>query len=401
MSPIPVYLDNAATSWPKPPAVATAMADFLAGFAGNPGRGGHRFAREAAVPLEACRESLAAMIGAPEAVRVVLTHGCTDAVNQAIHGVLRAAVRCFSAGRPHVVCSSVEHNAVLRTLGCYVETDEIDLTTVGCDGTGLTDPDEFLAACGPRTVLTCLSHASNATGTLQPVGVIGRGLRHRAPMAQFLVDAAQTLGHVPVDVLADEIDLLSIAGHKGLLGPTGTGALYVGPRVWPDDPAERRFFCERRGGTGAIASGLHMPAELPDALEAGTTNAVGFAGLRAAMGCSLPDRHAHEIRMTAMAIDGLTAIPGVTLYGPGAMHGRTPVVLFNARGVPARELACELDARFGVAARGGTHCAPLLHNAIGTGTGGAVRISPGFATTAEELGVFLAGVDALARSGVR
>lgn len=401
MPPSPVYLDNAATSWPKPPAVAEAMSGFLAGFAGNPGRGGHRFARDAALPLEACREALASMIGAVEKIRVVLTHGCTDAVNQAVHGVLRAAVRCSNSGRPHVVCSSIEHNAVLRTLGCYVETDEIDLTTVGCDGTGLTDPDEFLEACGPRTVLACLSHASNATGTLQPVGVIGRGLGGRAPMAQFLVDAAQTLGHVPVDVRADGIDLLSIAGHKGLLGPTGTGALYVGPRVWPEDPDQRRFFCERRGGTGAIASGLQMPAELPDALEAGTTNAVGFAGLLAGIGAPLPGRHAHEMRMTALALDGLASIPGVTLYGPGGGLGRTPVVLFNVSGIPARELACELDTRFGVAVRGGTHCAPLLHKAIGTGAGGAVRISPGFATTDEELGALLASVDALARSAVR
>lgn len=380
-----IYLDNAATSWPKPAVVGEAMVRFLDRHAGNPGRGGHRLAREAAEPAEQAREMLAAMLNAPTRERVVLTHGCTDAVNTAIHGVLRGMIMCPDAGRPHVITSSVEHNAVLRTLQCYAESNDIELAIASCDSTGWTDPAEIWRLLREDTALVCLSHASNAAGTIQPVREVGAAVRHSTARGLLLVDAAQTVGHVALDMQADHADLISVAGHKGLLGPTGTGALLVGERAWPDDPRKRSFFCERRGGTGAAGQGMRMPDVLPDALEAGTINAVGFAGLLAGMQHEMPGRHQHELDMTQRLLDGLGAIRGVRLQGIAGTQGRTAVVLFVVEGWHPRELAVVLDQQHGICARGGTHCAPLLHEALGNGDRGALRVSPGWATTPLEI----------------
>lgn len=400
MKAAPIYLDNAATSWPKPPAVAAAMAEFLETSAGNPGRGGHVLSRRSGDVVEAARETLADRIGASEPRRVVLTHGCTDAVNIAIHGVLGARLRCDPERKPSVVMSAAEHNAVVRTCYCYANDGAIDLRVVPCDGRGLVDPEEMLAACTECTALVCLTHASNAIGTIQDLGAVAAGLRDRAPHALLLADAAQTVGHVPIDVEASGVDLFSIAGHKGLRGPTGTGALYVGPRAYPDDPGETRLFCLRRGGTGIAAPGTRMPDELPDALEAGTANAVGFAGLLAAMD-SIDDaarraHAAHEAELTERLIDGLDAIGGVRRYGLDAGPERTAVVLFNIEGRHPREVADELDGRDSICVRGGTHCAPLLHETIGTGEAGAVRASPGPETTGADIDALLRAVERIA-----
>lgn len=395
-----IYLDNAATSWPKPPEVADAMVRFLAEKAGNPGRGGHRLSRDAGDVVEHARERLAALINAPCARRVVLTHGCTDSINLAIHGVLRGALRGRLDHKPHVVVTSIEHNAVLRTAHCYDADHVIDLTIVPCNGQGLIDPAAIGAACRERTLLVCVAHASNAVGTIQDVAEITRQVRGVAPRALVLVDSAQTAGHVPIDVQAAGIDLLAIAGHKGLRGPTGTGALYVGPRAYSDDHADERVFCERRGGTGMRGVGLEMPTELPDALEAGTSNAVGFAGLLAAMDAARPDAHAREMALTARLLEGLGAIPGVRLFGLPTAEGRTPVVLFNVEGWNAREAGAELDRRWHVCVRGGVHCAPLLHQSMITGDEGAVRASPGAATTDDEVDTLIDAVAELAKSPV-
>lgn len=392
-----IYFDNAATSWPKPLEVSEAMASFLRDSAGNPGRGGHELARRASETVEAARAVLAGLVSAADARRVVLTHGCTDALNMAIHGVLRSAMpAACCTGKPRVVCSCLEHNAVLRTLHCYEAEGVIDVDVVGCDGEGLVDPEEYLSRCDERTVLACLTHASNVIGTVQEVGVIGVGLRERSPGALYLVDAAQTIGHLPIDAEAGCADLMAIAGHKGLRGPTGTGALYVGPRAFPDDPEEPRLFCERRGGTGMIGLGLEMPGELPDALEAGTANAVGFAGLLAGIEAKCPGEHEAELGLTGALLDALSSIDGVTVYGRRGLEKRTSVVLFNVDGVHPREVARVLDADHGIAVRGGVHCAPLAHKAIGTGDDGAVRASVGPCNTMEEIGALRDALVAIA-----
>lgn len=397
MKPGLLYLDNAATSWPKPPEVADAMCSFLATQAGNPGRGGHRMAREAASVVEQARVKLGELINAPCPNRMVLTHGCTDSVNLAVHGVLRGAMRSGCGNKPHAVMTSIEHNAVLRTLSCYARDGLIDVSLVECDGQGRVDPAGFAAEVNDRTILACLSHASNALGTIQDVGAAALAVRQKNPDTLFMVDAAQTVGHLSIDVQKLDVDLLAIAGHKGLRGPTGTGALYVSDRAYPDDCAKARVFCERRGGTGAVAPGLEMPTTLPDALEAGTSNAVGFAGLLAAMNAKTASHHDHEMGLTRRLLDGLGSIGGITLYGLDGIKGRMPVVLFNMDGVAARELAAGLDAEEDIAVRGGVHCAPLVHQTIGTAPDGAVRASPGPTTTAEEIDRFLGVIERYAR----
>ncbi len=391
-----IYLDNAATSWPKPDCVGEAMVDFLTHRAGNPGRGGHRLAREASQVLEEVRERLAGLVNAPCPQRMILSHGCTDALNLAIHGVLRADMRNRCDGtKPHVVTTAIEHNAVLRTLHCYATSDLITMTIVPCDKQGYVHADKLIEACTDCTALMTLSHASNVLGTIQPIEATIKAVRAHDPEILIMVDAAQTAGHFPIDVQGWDIDLLPLAGHKGLRGPTGTGGLYVSPRAYPDECDKTRVFCQRRGGTGSMAPGLEMPTKLPDALEAGTSNAVGFAGLIAAIDALTHEVHEHEMAMTDQVLKGLHAIPSVTIYGLPTIVGRTPVVLFNIEGTHPRDVMTTLDAEHGIAVRGGVHCAPLLHEAIGTGSDGGVRVSPGSGTSAKQIDIFLDAIRAM------
>lgn len=367
------------------------MVDFLNTRAGNPGRGGHILARAADDTIEEARFKIAKLINAPSPSRVVLTHGCTDALNLAIHGVIRAAQIAGCDAPVKIVASVLEHNAVLRTLHCYQAHDAIELITVECDEFGRTDPSHLAAACNSDTAMVCLTHSSNAMGTIQPLKEAFEAVGKVAPDALTLVDSAQTLGHVPVDVQAMGIDLMAIAGHKGLGGPTGTGALYISDKAFPDSCQSRspRIYCHRRGGTGSKAPGLEMPSQLPSALEAGTTNAVGFAGLIAAIDAADPGVHDHEMTLTAQIIDGLNEIDGVTIYGMPGIDGRTPVVLFNLDGVPSRQVADTLDREYNIASRAGSHCAPLAHIALGNGDDGGIRVSPGPTTRAHEIDLFL------------
>jgi cysteine desulfurase family protein len=394
MSECFLYLDNAATSWPKTPCVGEAMVDFLDTKAGNPGRGGHKLSRAAGDVVEEARFKIARLINAPSPSRVVLTHGCTDALNLAIHGVIRASQRAGCDGPIRVVTSVVEHNAVLRTLHCYASDNKIELVFVDCDKQGRVDPSDVAKACSDCTALVCLTHASNAVGTIQPIKESITAVRKVSPDALVLVDCAQTLGHFPVDVQEMGIDLLAMAGHKGLGGPTGTGALYLSCKAFPDNctTEQPRVFCERRGGTGSKAPGLEMPTNLPDALEAGTANAVGFAGLNAAMDSMSPENHQHEMKLTAQILDGLSSIDRVTIYGTPGVEGRTPVVLFNVDSIPARSIADILDRKYSIATRAGSHCAPLAHHALGNGEDGGVRVSPGPMTTSDDINRFLEAI---------
>ncbi len=394
-----LYLDNAATSWPKPTCVGEAMLDFIENKAGNPGRGGHSLSRAAGDVVEEARFKIAKLINAPSPSRVVLTHGCTDALNLAIHGVIRAAQRHGCDEPIRIVSSVVEHNAVLRTLHCYAADKKIDLVLVESDDRGYTDPEAIAKACTPSTALVCLTHASNAVGTIQPIEEAIKAVSAVAPDALVLVDSAQTLGHIPIDVQAIGIDLLAIAGHKGLGGPTGTGALYLSCKAFPDNCAkdEARVFCERRGGTGSIAPGLEMPTQLPDALEAGTSNAVGFAGLNAAMDALTLEAHEHEMKLTSMILDGLRAIDNAIIYGVDGIEGRTPVVLFNIEGISPRKVGDILDKQHNIAVRGGIHCAPLTHHALGNTDQGGVRVSPGRTTTTEEVNRFIEIITEIAK----
>ncbi|MCA9293274.1 MAG: aminotransferase class V-fold PLP-dependent enzyme [Phycisphaerales bacterium] len=388
-----VYLDHAATSWPKAPGVAEAMSKFLAEDAGNPGRGGHALAQAAQRVMDETRAGLAKLVNAESPDRIVLTYGCTDALNLAIHGVVTWAHH--HTNRPvGLVISSVEHNAVGRTADAHRCEGTADLRMAQCDDEGFVSPEAVLAQCDEHTVLVCMTHASNVLGTIQPISEVGAALRERFPDALFLVDAAQTTAVLPIDVRAMGIDLLAMGIHKGLRGPTGIGALYVGPRVFPDE-GEPRLVCCRQGGTGALSRDLTMPQRLPSALEAGTPNTVGMAGTRAALRSVDFGSIEHERGFLARVRARFAGDPRVTFYGPAEAGRRTAVLAMNVHGHDPRELAAVLDSSFGIATRAGLLCSPLCHQSLGTYPDGVLRISVGPQSTEADVDAFCGALESV------
>jgi cysteine desulfurase family protein len=378
-----IYLDNAATSWPKPEPVIAAMESFLRHHAANPGRSGHALSIEAARRVQDAREAVASLAGLRDPLCVAFTKNATEALNVAIQGTVGPG--------DHVVTSVMEHNSVLRPLSA-LESRGVAVTRVPADARGVVDPGTVLAAVTDRTRLVVLAHATNVVGALCPVDAIGAALAARDVL--FCVDAAQTAGTVPIDMAAMGIDLLAFTGHKGLLGPTGTGGLCLGPR------AADRVRPLMQGGTGSASDRDRQPGFLPDRLEAGTLNAVGLAGLAAgiafvaARGVDAIRRH--EVALAARLIDGLRAIPGVRVQGPGDPAAQVAVVSFTIDGVPVHEVAMRLEERAGVCCRVGLHCAPLAHRLLGTFPAGTVRFSPGVFTTDSEIDTALVAVRAIA-----
>jgi cysteine desulfurase family protein len=368
-----IYLDNAATSWPKPPEVLRAMSEFLELAGGNPGRSGHRLSVEAGRIVFNARQAVADLFNAADPSRVIFTLNATYALNLALRGLLRPGDR--------VVCSGIEHNAVMRPLRA-LERQGVRLTVVSCAPDGSLDLAELARAVLPGTRLVVLVHASNVIGTILPVGEAAAIAQ--AAGALLLVDAAQTAGVLPIDVQAQGIDLLAFTGHKGLLGPPGTGGLVLGQRV---DTAEMEPLV--RGGTGSQSQHQEQPDDLPDKYESGTPNGVGIAGLAA--GIRFLTQHgvesirAEEIAMARALSEGLAEIPGVTVYGPADVERRTAVVSFTIAERRVSEIGQRLDEEFDVLCRVGLHCAPAAHQTIGTFPEGTVRLAPGRFTTMEEI----------------
>lgn len=379
-----IYLDNAATSFPKPPGVAESVVDFLEHGAGNPGRSGHSLAMAAQTVVAATRRQLASLFGVPDPSRVVFALNATDALNTALWGLLRPGDR--------VVTTSVEHNAVARPLHALAERG-IEVTRVACAPDGMLDLDDLVRALRSGPVrLVAMCHASNVVGTILPVRDAAQRAHEHG--ALFLLDAAQTAGVLPIDVREMGIDLLAVPGHKGLLGPTGTGGLYVAPDV--------RLSPLRQGGTGTRSEDERQPEELPEALEAGTLNTVGIAGLGAALRY-LGERgqqgiRAHEVALTTRLIDGLRDVPGVRVHGTGDAVRQVGVVSLSVEGWEPVDIAAVLDSSFGIAVRAGLHCAPLAHRTLGTFPRGTVRLSPGCFTTDEDVDQALAALRKLAGS---
>ncbi len=381
-----IYLDNAATSWPKPPQVLAAMAHFLTEVGGNPGRSGHRLSVEAGRIVYAAREAVAQLFNAPDPLRVVFGLNATEGINLALRGLLRPG--------DHVVTSSMEHNSVMRPLRA-LEREGVEVTVVPCSPEGMLDPQAVLTAIRPHTRLVVLNHASNVTGTILPVAEVGRALRQiNGPL--LVVDAAQSGGAVPIDMQADGIDLLAFTGHKSLYGPTGTGGLIIGERV----PLEE-FRPLIRGGTGSRSEREEQPDFLPDMCESGTPNAVGLAGLEAGVRWVLEQGveaiRAHEVALSGRLSDGLREIPGVTVYGPADARRRTAVVSFNIAGMEPSEVGMRLDEEYGIMCRVGLHCAPAAHRTIGTFPSGTVRFALGAFNTQEDVDAALRAVAQLAR----
>ena len=372
-----IYLDNAATTFPKPESVFHGMDTFMRTSAANPGRSGHRRAVEAEAMINETRRLLARLFGGSRPERIVFTLNATDALNMAIKGLLRPG--------DHAITSVLEHNSVSRPLNQLERDGTISLTRLPANEDHTIDPDAVRQAFRPSTRLVALTHASNVTGTIQDIGSIGPIVRERN--AFFLVDASQSAGAVPITFEKDCVDLLAFTGHKALLGPTGTGGLVIGERV---DLAPWR-----EGGTGGDSSSPLQPTELPHRLEGGTPNIFGIAGLRE--GVRLLLKHGvenvltHERSLLAEFYRALGDPGTFQWYGADRViadqqgNGRLGLVGINLPGLSPSEFAAILDERFDIAVRAGLHCAPYAHRHLGTFPEGFVRLSVGIMTTVEEV----------------
>jgi cysteine desulfurase/selenocysteine lyase len=380
-----IYFDNAATSWPKPPGVAEAMVHFLNDVGANPGRSAHRLAVEAGRIVYNAREAVAELFNAPDPLRVVFGHNVTEALNLALRGLLRPG--------DHVITSSMEHNSVMRPLRA-LERQGVEVTVVRCSTEGFLDPADVEAAVQPNTVMIALNHASNVVGTLLPVAEVGCIARRHNLL--LLVDAAQTGGAYPIDVQADSIDLLAFTGHKSLYGPTGTGGLIIGERVDVEQMEPLK-----RGGTGSRSEYEEQPDFLPDLCESGTPNAVGIAGLLAGVRFVLErgvdEIRRHEVELAQRLIEGLSAIPGVTVHGGHDAHRQTATVSFNITRMEPSEVGLRLDEEYDILCRVGLHCAPAAHKTLGTVPAGTVRFGLGAFNTQGEVDAAVAAVGQLAQ----
>lgn len=361
-----IYLDNAATSWPKPESVYKAMDAFMRNLAANPGRAGFRMAVEAMRVMEEARVLLKEFFQAGPGGKVIFTFNCTDSLNMALKGIL-------SPG-DHVVTSCLEHNSVSRPLNKLKEAG-VEYSRVVPDREGFIRPEAVSAAVNSRTRLIVLTHASNVLGNLQPVQEIGAAARrHGIP---FLLDASQTAGVLPISLKEQQVDLLACPGHKGLLGPPGTGLLIMGEGL--------EIESLREGGTGSLSEEPRQPSVYPDRLEAGTPNTVGIAGLKAGIEfinrVGLETIRRHEVNLLHLLTSGIGAIPGVHIYGSQNAEEQTGLLSFNLEGWDPGELAAVLETEFDICCRAGLHCAPWAHEFLGTYPAGCLRLSLSYFTT--------------------
>jgi cysteine desulfurase family protein len=355
-----IYLDCAATSLQKPPCVAQAAAEAINGMA-NCGRGAYGAALDGARVVSCCREQLAALFHVPGGgAQVVFTAGATDSLNLAINGLFRPG--------QHVITTAMEHNSVLRPL-YRLEEQGVELTILPADGLGRVSPEALRSAIRPNTAGMVCTHASNLCGNVLPVAAFAQIIHQHHGI--FVLDAAQTAGSLPLDMEELGVDVLCAPGHKGLLGPQGVGVLALRPGILPRPL--------RVGGSGVQSYLKTQPPQLPTALEAGTLNLPGIAGLSAALTWRSEQQDSRPTRAQRLAEQfyrGVVALPGVQCYGDyGDFAQRAPVVALNLTGVDSGRVADALEQRFGIAVRAGAHCAPLAHQTFGTQRQGAVRFS--------------------------
>jgi cysteine desulfurase/selenocysteine lyase len=362
-----LYLDNAATSFPKPRTVHEAMARYATDLGASAGRGAYTEAVETGQLINQCRQRLNQLFSGQDPNHFVFMLNCSDALNLAIKGLLHTS--------GHAICTHIDHNSILRPLGALEDRNECEVTRVAIDpATGLVDPDDIKKAIRPDTRLIAITHASNVTGTIQPIREIGAICReHDIP---FLVDAAQSAGHIPLDVQADHIDLLAAPGHKALLGPLGTGFLYIRPGL------EKNLRPLREGGTGSVSENDRQPEFMPDKFEPGSHNAIGLLGLSAGAQWiaqqGIEKLAAHDLDLVRTFLEGVSGVDGLTYYGPQGVRNRLGVFSVRIEGLEPYELAAILESSYGILTRPGLHCAPLAHNALGTTQyGGTTRFSFG------------------------
>lgn len=372
-----IYLDNAATTFPKPEQVYLAIEHALRKIGAGPGRGGHSLGLEATRVVFEARENLAAFFGIGDSSRLVFTHSATEGLNLAISGLLRPG--------DHVITTTMEHNSLARPLNHAIQRG-VDVTWIPCDRQGFVDPGQIKSAMRRETRLIALSNCSNVNGCVQPVEEIGL-LASRSGVL-FLVDAAQSAGVIPIDVREMNIDLMAAPGHKGLLGPLGTGILYVAEGVELSPLIV--------GGTGGFSDSQEQPAAMPERFESGTLNAPGIAGLGAGvdfiLSTGLEAIRKKEAHLVSALSEGLGEIGRVRLYGHEDPRRHCGPVSFDLEGVDPSEVGFILDREYGICVRVGLHCSPAAHRTLGTWPRGTVRVSPGFFNTDGDIELFLNAV---------
>ena len=376
------YLDNAATTFPKPEIVYKTMDTFYRTLGANPGRSGHKMAVAAEKEIEDTRAVVTKLFGIKNSNRFVFTFNATDAINMGIKGLLKPG--------DHAITTYLEHNAVSRALNGLERRNIITVTKVRNSQDGFIDPNDIKNTITSQTRLIVMAHAPNVIGTIQPIQEIGRIAREKNVI--FMIDAAQTAGVCEIDVNQSFIDMLAFTGHKGPLGPTGTGGLYVGERVnlepW------------REGGTGFEPASLSQPEELPFKLESGTPNTVGIAGLRAGveyiLSKGIQTIRNHEQKLTGKLINALKDDRRFILYGTTDISKKVGILSINVKGFKPAEVGAILDQSFDIAVRPGLHCAPFAHQALGTFPDGTVRISPGCFNTEDDIDQLVTALDKIA-----
>jgi cysteine desulfurase family protein len=378
-----IYMDNAATSWPKPEETLTAMADYARSVGANPGRSGHRMSVDAGRVIFDTREAAADLFGVTNPLRIIFTKNATEALNITIAGLLKPG--------DHVITSGMEHNSVMRPLRA-MEKCGVDVSVIPCSPLGEMNPDDVDRAVKKTTRAIYLTHASNVTGTIMPISEVGKIARDKEVL--FCVDAAQTAGAISISVDEMSIDLLAFTGHKSLFGPQGTGGLYI------RDGIEGEINPLTTGGTGSSSESEEQPDFLPDKFESGTPNTIGIAGLGAGIqfikrtGIDMIRKKEQEL--TTLLIDGISSIPGATLYGCLDAERQTAVLSFNIKGMSPAEVALALDEEFNIMSRPGLQCAPAAHHTIGTFSEGTVRLSPGYFLEKADVEKCVLAVEAIA-----
>lgn len=378
-----IYLDHAATSFPKPEPVLEAIDHFYRKIGANSGRGAYRLALQSDEMVFKTRKLLGKLFNIEDISRIIFTSNVTEALNLSLKGMLRQG--------DHVVTSNMEHNAMWRPLKVLEKERSIKISVVPCPGGMAFNLADLEKAITPDTRLVGLNHASNVTGTLMPVRDVGEICRRRG--VPLLLDTAQTAGVYPIDVKDLNISLLAFTGHKGLLGPTGTGGLYIAPGI--------ELKPLKEGGTGGDSLLEHQPFHLPDRYEAGTLNLSGIAGLHAAVRFLIEEGiekvRAHEQELTAFALEQLKKVPGLTLYGPQTAEERAAVFSFNLENIAPEDVSYVLDEVYGIMVRSGLHCSPQAHRCLGTVERGAVRVGLGYFNQKQDLERLLAALEEIVR----
>ena len=380
-----IYLDNASTTFPKAPTVATAMSDYITNRGININRGSYALAYDVEDIIYTTRQRLHPLFNGHDPAHVIFTQNVTMSLNMVIKGLLKAG--------DHVLVSSMEHNAVMRPLTQLLDKG-ITFDTIPCDSTGSIQMDSIEPLIRPNTVALIINHASNVCGTVQPIESIGAICK--AHNLHFIVDAAQTAGVIPIDVKACHIDALCFTGHKGLLGPQGIGGIILTKEI------AQTLTPLIAGGTGSFSHLETMPTHMPDAFEAGTLNLPGIIGLNEGLSyieaVGMKNIHNHELALTKTFLEGLRSITGINIIGKQDIQDRTAVVSITIDGLDAASIAYELESNYHIMTRVGLHCAPRAHQTLGTYPEGTVRFSFGYANTLEEVDMALSALHTILKN---